>query len=125
MTVKKAELHVHLESTIRPALAKKLAQRNKLRLPANLITADDQSYSYPDFLGFLRAFDEVAAVIKHPRDYYDLTFDYLKANAEENTIYVEMMYSPHGQNFQAVFLLVSIYKRFSKLLMMLKQNLIL
>jgi adenosine deaminase len=94
MTVKKAELHVHLEGTITPALAEKLARRNKVTLSANLIAPDEQSYSYPDFPGFLKAFDEVAAVIKQPQDYYDITFDYLKANARENTIYTEMMYSP-------------------------------
>lgn len=94
MTVKKAELHVHLEGTITPKLAKKLALRNKISLPENLISPDQQSYLYPDFLGFLKAYDKVAAVIKCPIDYYDITFEYLKANAKENTIYVEMMYSP-------------------------------
>jgi len=94
MTVKKAELHVHLEGTITPALAEKLAKRNKITLPDNLITRDKQSYSYPDFLGFLNAYDKVAAVIKKPEDYYDITFEYLKANALDETIYTEMMYSP-------------------------------
>ncbi|WP_028388905.1 adenosine deaminase [Legionella fairfieldensis] len=94
MIIKKAELHVHLEGTITPALAKKLAQRNKLQLPATLISSDEQSYQYADFFGFLKAYDEVAAVIKHPQDYYDITYDYLQSNAKENTIYVEMMYSP-------------------------------
>lgn len=94
MTIKKAELHVHLEGTITPDLAKQLAKRNKLTLPEELIVPDGKSYSYPDFLGFLKAYDSVAEVIKQPRDYYDITFEYLKANALEGTIYVEMMYSP-------------------------------
>ncbi|ARG96618.1 adenosine deaminase [Legionella micdadei] len=94
MTIKKAELHVHLEGTIKPDLAKKLAKRNQISFPEALIAPDGQSYSYPDFMGFLKAFDEVASVIKQPRDYYDITFDYLKENALEGTIYVEMMYSP-------------------------------
>ncbi|CDZ77850.1 Adenine deaminase [Legionella massiliensis] len=94
MKIKKAELHVHLEGTITPELAKKLAARNKMVLKNELFAPDGQSYSYPDFLGFLKAYDEVAAVIKQPVDYYDITFDYLKANAKENTLYVEMMYSP-------------------------------
>ncbi|KTD33384.1 adenosine deaminase [Legionella nautarum] len=94
MTIKKAELHVHLEGTIKPDLARKLAKRNKFTLPEKLIVPDGTSYSYPDFLGFLKAYDSVAEVIKQPRDYYDITFEYLKANALESTIYVEMMYSP-------------------------------
>ena len=39
-------------------------------------------------------YDTLAALIKTPLDYYDITFDYLRANALENTLYVEMMYSP-------------------------------
>jgi adenosine deaminase len=94
MHIQKAELHSHLEGTITPKLAQKLAKRNKLTLPKALLTTDGESYSYRDFLDFLKAYDTVSAVIKTPRDYYDITFDYLKNNALANTIYVEMMYSP-------------------------------
>jgi len=94
MTIKKAELHVHLEGTISPSLARQLAKRNKLLLRPGLIDKDDCSYTFTDFLDFLKAYDEVADLIKHPRDYYDITFDYLKSNALAGGIYVEMMYSP-------------------------------
>lgn len=94
MTIKKAELHVHLEGTITPTMAHQLAKRNGLTIPEGLIAADGQSYLSRDFLHFLSVFDTVAALIKTPQDYYDITFDYLRANALENTIYVEMMYSP-------------------------------
>ncbi|ASQ45111.1 adenosine deaminase [Legionella clemsonensis] len=94
MAIKKAELHTHLEGTITPALAKKLAQRNNLSLPDSIMAADGQSYRYKDFLDFLKTYDIVAEVIKYPDDYYDITFDYLKANALEDTLYIEMMYSP-------------------------------
>jgi adenosine deaminase len=94
MTVKKAELHVHLEGTIPPHLAKQIAERNRITLPAGLVDSDGTSYTYCDFLDFLKAYDAVAGVIKHPRDYYDLTFDYLRSSALAGGIYVEMMYSP-------------------------------
>lgn len=94
MGLKKAELHVHLEGTITPNLAIKLAQRNKLILPDGLIAPDRQSYLSKDFLDFLKVYDTLAAVIKVPQDYYDITFDYLKERALEDAIYVEMMYSP-------------------------------
>ncbi len=94
MSIKKAELHVHLEGTISPILAHKLASRNKLPMPDGLIDADGQSYFSRDFLHFLQVYDTLAALIKTPLDYYDITFDYLRANALENTLYVEMMYSP-------------------------------
>lgn len=94
MSVKKAELHVHLEGTITPNLARKLAHRNHLVIPEGLIAPDDQNYLSNDFLHFLSVYDTLADLIKTPQDYYDITFDYLRARALENTIYVEMMYSP-------------------------------
>lgn len=94
MSLKKAELHVHLEGTITPDLAKKLAQRNKLILPQGLVSPDGHSYLSKDFLDFLKVYDTLAAVIKAPQDYYDITFDYLKQRSLEQAIYVEMMYSP-------------------------------
>lgn len=94
MKLKKAELHVHLEGTISPELAVKLAKRNKLTLPPGLIAPDGVSYLSKDFLDFLKVYDTLAAVIKVPQDYYDITFDYLRSNALENAIYIEMMYSP-------------------------------
>jgi adenosine deaminase len=94
MPIKKAELHVHLEGTITPVLAHKLARRNQLTMPEDLIAADGESYFSRDFLHFLHVYDTLAALIKTPLDYYDITFDYLRANALEDTLYVEMMYSP-------------------------------
>lgn len=92
--IKKAELHVHLEGTITPNLAKKLAERNNIKLPENLVDTAGSGYNFLDFMDFLKAYDIVAAVIKKPEDYYDITFDYLKMNALKGAIYIEMMYSP-------------------------------
>ena len=94
MTLKKAELHVHLEGTMPPALTKKLAKRNNLVLQPGLIDADESSYTYSDFMDFLKTYDAVADVIRKPEDYYDVTFDYLKSNALNGGVYNEMMYSP-------------------------------
>lgn len=94
MNLKKVELHVHLEGTIRPKLAEQIAIRNKLILPKGLIAPDGISYLTKDFLDFLKVYDTLAAVIKVPQDYYDITFDYLKNTAKDQGIYVEMMYSP-------------------------------
>lgn len=94
MKLKKAELHVHLEGSITPQLAEKIALRNKLTLPKGLVAPDGVSYLSKDFLDFLKVYDTLAAVIKLPQDYYDITFDYLKNSAEHQGIYVEMMYSP-------------------------------
>lgn len=92
--VAKAELHVHLEGTIRPDIAKQLARRNHLQFPWELLDTSQQFYKTHDFLKFLKAYDDIAALIKKPCDYYDITFDYLKQSALSGVIYSEMMYSP-------------------------------
>lgn len=94
MSIKKAELHVHLEGTMTPHLAQQLAHRHQITIPEGLIAADGANYVSNDFLHFLRVYDTLAALIKTPQDYYEITFDYLRARALEDTIYVEMMYSP-------------------------------
>ena len=101
--VKKAELHVHLEGTIQPELAYKLAQRNKLSIPAGLISSDNTHYLSKDFLDFLNVYDTLAALIKTPQDYYDITFDYLEKTAIGGGVYVEMMYSPdHAEQVSGI-----------------------
>ena len=94
-SLKKAELHVHLEGTVRPELAINLARRNKITIPNGLIAKDKKSYLSKGFHSFLRAYDKLASLIKTPEDYYDITYDYLKESALKNAIYVEMMYSPY------------------------------
>ena len=80
--IPKAELHVHLEGTATPELVRRLAERNGLPLPEGLF-ADEETYSYTDFLDFLRAYDLAAGVIRRGDDYYDLTFEYLARCAAE------------------------------------------
>jgi adenosine deaminase len=99
----KAELHVHLEGTMRPLIAQMLAERNQLKFPKHLLDASQQYYESNDFLKFLQAYDEIAALIQHPRDYFDLTYDYLKESAHVGVIYTEMMYSPeHAEKVSGI-----------------------
>jgi adenosine deaminase len=92
--IPKAELHVHLEGTIRPEIARNLALRNQIPFPEHIIDPTGQYYLSDNFLHFLSVYDELAALIRHPRDYFDITYDYLKQSALKGTIYNEMMYSP-------------------------------
>lgn len=101
--VKKVELHVHLEGTISPDLARKLAKRNQLSLPDGLISSDNTHYLFDNFLHFLKVYDTLADLICAPQDYYDLTYDYLARNAADDVIYIEMMYSPeHAEKVSGI-----------------------
>jgi len=91
--IPKAELHCHLEGSIPPSLARELAQRNGLELPAGLIGADG-SYVLRDFLSFLAAYDRVCKTLRTARDFGDIFYSYLAGAAREGAVYVEMFCSP-------------------------------
>jgi adenosine deaminase len=94
--VPKAELHVHLEGTARPALVRRIAERNGLALPAGLMR-DDDTFAWKDFLDFLQSYDLAASVIRTGEDYRDITYEYLAACAAEGAVYVELIASlDHG-----------------------------
>lgn len=91
--VPKAELHVHLEGTARPALVRRIAARNGLGLPDGLFTPED-TFAWTDFLSFLDAYDTAAGVIRTAQDYRDVVYEYLSGCAAEGAIYVELLASP-------------------------------
>jgi adenosine deaminase len=92
-TLPKAELHVHLEGTAPPELVRRMAERNGVRLPDRLLSADGR-FRYTDFLDFLNTYDLSASVIRTGRDYRDITYEYLCDCAGEGAIYVELTASP-------------------------------
>jgi adenosine deaminase len=91
--IPKAELHCHLEGSVPPVLARELAARNGLDLPAGLF-ADDGHYAWRDFLSFLDSYDRVCGVLRKPRDFGDILYSYLQRTAAEGAVYVEMFCSP-------------------------------
>jgi adenosine deaminase len=92
VSVPLAELHVHLEATAKPALVRRLAERNGLEIPPG--TIDGDRYVWHDFLDFLRTFDRAVTVIKTAEDYRDITSEYLRDCAAEGAVYVELTASP-------------------------------
>ena len=89
----KAELHVHLEGTVPPALIQTLADRNGLTVPDGVFKTPEQ-FRWVDFLDFLRTYDLAASVIRTEQDYRDITYEYLMGCAREGAIYVELIVSP-------------------------------
>jgi adenosine deaminase len=87
-----AELHVHLEATAKPALVRRLAERNGLEIPPG--TIDGDRYVWRDFLDFLLTFDRAVTVIRTAQDYRDITSAYLRDCAAEGAVYVELTISP-------------------------------
>jgi adenosine deaminase len=88
----KAELHVHTEATPLSEEFKELAVRNNIVLAEGLFTPDGKTYQYDGFHDVVtRVYDGVSQAIRTREDYADITYNYLRRCAEENTIYVEMI----------------------------------
>lgn len=89
----KAELHAHLEGTITPEMARKLAARNGIDLPESII-AKEGGYAWRGFANFMEVYDQVSLVIRTPEDCRDVTYDYLRRLAETACLYSELLVSP-------------------------------
>ncbi len=93
--VLKAELHVHIEGTVTPGMARRKAKEHGITLPEDIFAPDGTRFVWKDFPDCVtRVYDAVASVVRTPKDYEDITYDYLKRCARENCIYVEMIISP-------------------------------
>ena len=87
-SIPKAELHVHIEGTITPQLARRLAERNGIGLPASVTEAGER-YHWDGFDHFLEGYSLVAGCLATGRDFDDMVYDYLRRSAEQNVLYVE------------------------------------
>ena len=94
-TVPKAELHVHLEGTMPPALIRTLAARHGVAVPDGLLDATDR-FPWRDFLHFLALYDLAASLVRTAEDYRDITFAYLQTCAREGAVYLELTASPEN-----------------------------
>jgi adenosine deaminase len=83
----KAELHVHLEGSIRPRTAVELAARHGVALTEQ--DAADR-YQYTDFSGFLDAFKWVTAFLREPADYALITRRLGEELLAQNVVYAEV-----------------------------------
>jgi aminodeoxyfutalosine deaminase len=101
----KAELHVHLEGSIRPETAVELAARHGVKLQA----ADVASrYNYSNFTGFIEAFKWVTSFLRGPDDYALITRRLAEELLRQNVVYAEITISAgvmirRMQNVEASF----------------------
>lgn len=89
----KAELHVHLEGTVSPAMAAELAKRNSMALPEGIFK-DDGNYNWNNFSEFLNSYDTASSTIRTAKDYADVTYEYLASIAREGAVYAELTLGP-------------------------------
>jgi adenosine deaminase len=92
--IPKADIHVHIEGTIAPEIARMIADRNGVKLKESLFDSQG-NYNWNGFHEFIRSYDDVAFALKNERDYMDVTYHFLKKWASLGCIYSEIIVSPN------------------------------
>ena len=103
----KAELHLHIEGTFEPELMFVIAKRNNITIPFNSIEEIKAAYAFDCLQDFLDIYYQGASVLIHEKDFYDLTYSYLKKCADQNVLHTEIMFDPQthtdrGVSFETV-----------------------
>ncbi|MGB7846590.1 MAG: adenosine deaminase [Candidatus Acidiferrum sp.] len=89
-TMPKAELHLHLEGSIRPEIACALAARHGIALTEDEVR---QRYTYADFMAFIEAFKWVTSFLRDPADFALIASDLGEQLLSQNVIYAEVTLS--------------------------------
>ena len=85
----KAELHLHLEGSIRPATLLRLAARHRVDLPATTVAGVRRWFRFADFAEFVAIYLACLRCLRDPED-FQLAADELMAELErQNVIYCE------------------------------------
>lgn len=86
----KAELHLHLEGSVRPAIVAALSTRHGISATEEEVR---QRYNYADFAGFIDAFKWVTSLLRKPRDYAFIAQDLAEQLLAQNVVYAEVTLS--------------------------------
>ncbi len=103
----KAELHVHLEGTVRPALLRRIAARHGVVPPGHALKNGSRPL-ISEFSQFARAWIETSSILRDERDFHDVALAYAGEAAAQGCVYVEASFSPaeparRGARWEAVF----------------------
>lgn len=93
----KAELHIHLEGSVRPATLLALARRNGVALPVASEAAVRDFYRFRDFNHFLTIYDLICESIRAPDDLTLMTYELGAAAAAEHIRYMEVTFTSCGR----------------------------
>ena len=89
----KAELHVHLEGSIRPATLLQLADRNGFDLPAQDVNSLREFYRFRDFPHFIEVYVTITRCLQTIDDYRLIAYEFGADCARQNIRYAEVTFS--------------------------------
>jgi adenine deaminase len=98
----KAELHLHIEGTFEPELMFHIAGRNGIQLKFSGVEELKAAYNFNNLQEFLDIYYEGAGVLIKERDFYDLTYSYLKKATQENILHAEIFFDPQTHTARGI-----------------------
>jgi adenosine deaminase len=94
--IPKAELHVHLEGTLEPALMRELGERNGVDPPAATDAQARADCAFDDLSHFLRIYYAGVDVLRTERDFHELTAAYLERARADGVRHAEVFFDPQS-----------------------------
>jgi len=98
----KAELHIHIEGSLEPAMMFELAKRNGVELPYPDIESISKAYNFNCLQDFLDLYYKGMSVLLTEQDFHDLTWAYLQRCHEQNVVHCEIFFDPQGHTERGV-----------------------
>lgn len=90
----KTELHLHIEGTLEPELALRLADRNGVTLPFDGIDDLRSHYRFDNLQSFLDLYYQLMSVLRTREDFSDLMLDYLAHAHADGVHRAEIFFDP-------------------------------
>ena len=98
----KAELHIHIEGSLEPALIFKLAARNGVQLAYPSVEALRAAYAFSDLQSFLDIYYAGASVLLKEQDFFDMAWAYFEKAAADNVVHAELFFDPQTHTERGV-----------------------
>ena len=100
----KAELHMHIEGSIEPAMFIALAKRNDVTIAWKTEAALREAYSFSNLQSFLDLYYDGCRVLVHAADFHDVTREYLMRAHADHVLHAELFLGPQGHTARGVAL---------------------
>jgi adenosine deaminase len=100
----KAELHMHIEGSIEPALFIELARRNGVEIRWKSEAELRAAYDFHNLQSFLDLYYDGCRVLVHEADFRDVTREYLARAHADRVLHAELFLGPQGHTARGVAL---------------------
>jgi adenosine deaminase len=93
LALPKAELHVHLEGSMKPETLLRLARRRGVTLPADDVAGLKEWFRFRNFEHFVQIYLACSSALVHPEDFQAVARDFLDEQERQNVVYSEVHFT--------------------------------